>query len=55
MMADSYWTYVNNCITMKIRILNKNFWILEGSVKEKQREMFHFCLQKYNLLNFYEW
>ena len=33
---DSYWTYANNYIAVKIRILTKSFWILEGSGREKE-------------------
>lgn len=33
---DSYLTYANNYITMKIRILNTSFQVLEGSYMEKK-------------------
>ena len=32
-----YWTYANNYIAMKIRVLTESVWIQEGSGGEKER------------------
>lgn len=47
LLQNSYWTYANRYIVMKIRIL-KSFWILAGSGREK-RCLLQFFLYRYIL------